>query len=154
MTDYFGAQATQFMDDLVTIISGASQWGTDFGVKPRITKRYDRKVTGLAVAKSESILIYVDRESIKPFTIGVGVSPTKSWYHTLTASIEIQSNVSDTRLDQLLDAVIHILKSNVTYTGYVQIMPKAIKMLGEEQRGGFAAIIDVEGQKYAPIRTV
>ena len=154
MVEYFSSQLLQFLDDLVTIIGGAAQWGTDFGVKPAITKKYNKTVTGLATSKVEEILIYVEKEFIKPFSLGVGVNPTKSWYHTLPATIEIRTNVSDIRLDQLVYAVTHTLKSNVTYSGYVQILLKSVTPLSSESRNSFGVIIDVEGQKYAPIKTV
>ena len=156
MGEHYVSHTKQFIDDLVTIISGDANWGAgnDFGVKPRISKKHERKVTGFGKIKAEDILIYADLEQIKPFALGLGISPSSSWYHTMSATIEVKSNVSDSRADFLVDAVIDILKRNVTYSGYVQILPISTKNRSDESRGEFRWIIDVRGEKYAPTRTI
>lgn len=158
MVEHYTSANTDFINDLVTMISSDPNWGVgnDFGPLPRLNKKYDRKVVGLGTQKAESILIYSDLEQMKPFTLGIGINPAakKSWYHKLSATIEIKTNLSDTRLDFLTDAVVDILKRNVTYSGYVQILLQSVKNRSDEDRGKFRTIIDVTGEKYAPTRTI
>jgi len=156
MGEHFSSYIKNFINDLVTMISNDANWGdgNDFGIKPRVAKQYDRKITGFGKVKAEDILIYADLEQMKPFTMGMAINSSASWYHTLSATITVSTNVSDERMDFLTDAVVDILKRNVGYSGYVQILVKGVKNRNDEGRGLFKNLIDVVGEKYAPTRTI
>ena len=149
-----GSKLRDFITDLVTILDTAPEWtnggGSDlFGDKPRISKTTDRKVIGLAKRKQENIIVYANAEQIKPFGLGVGVRPTHgNWYNTDSATIEVQTNVSEERYDQLVSAIKSRLTEATTVrrAGYVQIILRGFKNLSGELRGSYSGIFDITGE--------
>lgn len=150
-----GVQLHQFIEDLRVMIDGDAQWGGVFGIKPAIRKKTGALVTqGYVGAKQEDIIIYADAEKIKPFTIGIAVgSVHKSHHSTLLATIEISTNLSEERLEQLVSAVKNILTNpaNIRKAGYIQILIKGYRNLSEELREAYSGIIDVEAHVLNPL---
>lgn len=134
-------QIERFMDDLVTMITGDSNWGGTFGTLPRTNKTYDRKVIGLTKRLVEAITIYSDLEQLRPFALGTAY--TSKWFHRLSATIVVQTNVSETRFQQILNAVDHILKNNVSFTGYIQILVGDVHDESQQLRESWRGLIDV-----------
>ena len=159
-----GSKLRDFITDIITMIDVATEWtgggGSDlFGIKPRISRKTERKVVGLAKRKQENILVYADSEQIKPFSLGIGVQPIGThgnFYSTSSATIEIQTNVSEERFDQLISAVKSTLTEpqNIRRAGYVQIILRGWKNLSGEYREGWSGIFDITGesldQQYTP----
>ena len=156
VTITFGSALRQFMSDLVSILDSATEWtgegGSDtFGAKPSIDRKTDRKVTGIGRSKNEVILIYSDNEAIKAFSLGVAVG-RKDWYHTVSATIEVQNNTGEERFDQLVAAVLSTLReaTNIKRAGYVQIIVGNYRNLSEPSRNKYRGIIDVRGELVNP----
>ncbi len=157
-----GSKLRDFISDLVTILDTAPEWtgggGTDlFGDKPRISKTTDRKVRGLAKRKQENIIVYANSEQIKPFSLGVGVvAGHGNWYSTSSATIEVMTNISEERYDQLVSAIKSRLTEATTVrrAGYVQIILRGFKNMSGEMRGSYSGIFDITGesldQQYTP----
>lgn len=156
-----GFKTRDFITDLLNMINDATEWtgggGSDlFGAKPRISRRTERKVTGLAKRKSENIIISVDSEQVRAFQLGTAVRATHGdHYHTMAATIEVQTNVSEERFDQVIGAVKNILTTpaNIRTAGYVQILIRGMKNLSPETRESWAGIIDVTGEALNPSYT-
>ena len=156
VTITFGSALRQFMTDLISILDTATEWtggggGNSFGKKPAIDRKTDRKVTGIGRSQNENILIYSDNEAIKPFSIGVA-SGRKDWYHTVTATIEVNNNTGEERFDQLVAAVLSTLRvaSNIKRANYVQIIVGNYRNLSEPSRNKYRGIIDVRGELVNP----
>ena len=149
-----GIKTHEFIADLVSMISSDAQWGGVFGVKPAIRKKEDSYVSNTFIGtKQEDILVYSDGEKIKPFTLGIAVGTVhKSHHHTMLATIEISTNVSEERLEQLVSAVKNILTNpiNIRKVGYIQILIQGYRNLSGELRESHAGIIDVEAHVLDP----
>ena len=150
MPDIYATQITTFMNDIVNLLNTDTYW-KDI-IKPRISKKYSRKVVGLGKSTAEAVLVYSDMEQIKPFSLGIGIDQTaaKSWFHTFTGTIEILTNISDVRMEQIASTIINILKRNVTLAGYVLLTPVDVKNRSDETRGNYRMLIDIRADKYAP----
>jgi len=159
-----GSKLKDFISDIVTMINDAAEWtggsGSDlFGDKPRISRKTERKVTGFLKTKQEDIIVYADSEQIKPFGLGIGVQPIGThgnFYSTSSATIEITTNISEERFDQLVSAVKSTLTEpqNIRRAGYVQILLRGFKNLSGEFREGWSGIFDITGESLDQQYTV
>ena len=118
-----------------------------------IQKSYNRKVIGLGKAKVKSVLIYADNENVEAFGMGAGLQSGDLWrqyMHTVSATIDVQTNVSDSEHDELVADIKNVLKYNRIYGDWVDIVVTGSKNLSGEMRGRFRTIIDIRGRLYKP----
>ena len=149
----FGFISDQFMTDLISMLENDDRWGGVFGVKPSMSKVYHRKIFGLGQRSEEAITIFADKESINPFSLGLG-HDGRSWKHDVTATIRVVTNVSEVRFAALVEAVVDILKRNVIHDGYVQIEITGFTNTSDETRNEWSGVVDVGAMKVAPSRGV
>ena len=118
-----------------------------------IQKSYNRKVIGLGKSQVKSVLIYADNENIEAFGMGAGLQSGDQWrqyMHTVSATIDIQTNVSDSEHDELVADVENVLKYNRIFGDWVEIVVTGSRNLSGEMRGRFRTVIDIRGKIYKP----
>ena len=119
----------------------------------KIDLAVSRKVIGLGTAKVRQILLHSDTDTQDPFGIGVGLQSGDLWrqyMHTVTCSIDIQSNIGLGDHDDLVADVTNIIKYNRVWGEWVDIVIVGTKHLSNEMRNRFRTIIDVRGRIYKP----
>ena len=154
MTD--GMAGLPFANDIIDHLK--SNWTSNGGKLPIFTTKWKKKVVGLGQRSYDEVIIELDTEDPKIFSLITGVgSDGKSnydWLHDISITIDIYTSVSEERVLQLVDEIVRILKNNVVTTinnrEYLQMLPGNITSLNEEFRNIFRYTIDVDALRFNP----
>jgi len=150
-----GIGGIKFVNDMIKHLK--DEWVTGTGGKiPDITAQWGKKVVGLGTNKYQEIIISLDSEDPKIFSlissIGVDGKFDYDWLHDISITLDIRTGTSETRVLQLVSEVVKILKNNVVTTidntEYVQILPGNVVSLNEEYRNLFRYTVDVDAMRF------
>jgi len=127
------------------------------GKKPTITAQWEKKVVGFANSNYDEIIISLDSENPRIFSL---ISEIKfgefkyDWLHDISITLDIRTGQSEKRVLQLVNEVMRILKNNVVSTinnnEYVQILPGNVVSLNDEYLNLYRYTIDVDAIRFNP----
>lgn len=146
-----------FANDIITHLK--DNWVVNTGGKlPTFSTKWKKKVVGLGQRLYDEIIVELDTEDPKIFSLisGIGTDDkfNYDWLHDISVTIDVYTSVSETRVLQLVDEIVRILKNNVVTTinnrDYIQILPGNITSLNEEFRNIFRYNIDVDALRFNP----
>ena len=141
------------LENITTILR--EQWVEAFGTRPSVDKKYDRTIIGNIGAQSaEQILVYADSEKSEPYDVGGAISNI-TYHNTVQISIDVYTNRSEERIEQVVAGIHEILKKNIT------ILPqegdkfslRRIRMgntqnLSDRSRKAFRMVVDATVETY------
>ena len=155
MTD--GFIGLKFANDLITLLNG--KWKASGGAKPLFQTQWNMKNVGLGSRNYNQVIISIDAENPQIYSMmqGDATDATKftyDWLHDVSISIDVRTSESESRVLQLVDEIMRILKTNVVPTinnrTYIQMLPEGITSLNEEYRNLYRYLISVSAIKLNP----
>jgi len=155
MTD--GFIGLTFANDLITLLNG--KWKSSGGAKPLFQTQWNIKNVGLGSRNYNQVIISIDAENPQIYSLmqGDATDATKftyDWLHDVSISIDVRTSESESRVLQLVDEIMRILKTNVVPTinnrTYIQMLPEGITSLNEEYRNLYRYLISVSAIKLNP----
>ena len=140
-----GIVQVKFLNDLVSAINDG--WVVDdYGEKPRIDKTLDRRVRGLGKQKEENILVRPVTGDRITYSLGA-----RNLWHNATASMDVDTSVSQHRLEIIMSAIVDILHGNVSRSGYVVWRVMGTTELSQVSgRNYYSGIVDVSCEAIDP----
>ena len=155
MTD--GFIGLKFANDLITLLNG--KWKASGGAKPLFQTQWNMKNVGLGSRNYNQVIISIDAENPQIYSMmqGDATDATKftyDWLHDVSISIDVRTSESESRVLQLVNEIMRILKTNVVPTinnrTYIQMLPEGITSLNEEYRNLYRYLISVSAIKLNP----
>tara|TARA_R110000751_G_scaffold63084_2_gene130489 strand:+ start:315 stop:782 length:468 start_codon:yes stop_codon:yes gene_type:complete len=155
MTD--GFIGLKFANDLITLLNG--KWKASGGAKPLFQTQWNMKNVGLGSRNYNQVIISIDAENPQIYSMmqGDATDATKftyDWLHDVSISIDVRTSESESRVLQLVDEIMRILKTNVVPTinnrTYIQMLPEGVTSLNEEYRNLYRYLISVSAIKLNP----
>lgn len=151
-----GMAGLPFANDIVTLLS--SNWKSTGGKKPIFTTKWKKKVVGLGQRSYDEVIIELDTEDPKIFSLISGVGGDSKfdydWLHDISVTVDIYTSISETRCLQLVNEIVRIIKNNVVTIinghDYIQILPGNITSLNEEFRNIFRYNVDIDALRFNP----
>ena len=152
-----GIAGLPFANDIVKMLSDEWVIGTG-GKKPTFSTKWKKKVVGHGTNNYDEVIIELDTESINIYSMISGIGADGKfdydWLHDISVTADIYSGKSESRVLEIVNEVIRILKNNVVYTvnnhEYVQILPSNTTSLNEEFRNIFRYTVDIEAMRFNP----
>ena len=141
------------VSNLSATIPESSEEVPDAHTLIRIQKSYERKVIGLGSSRVRTVLMYADNENVQAFGIGTGIKTGDMWkqyLHTVAATLDVQSNISEADHYELVSDITEVLKYNKIYGDWISIEVLGSKNLSGEMRNRWRTVIDIRGKIYAP----
>ena len=155
MTD--GFIGLKFANDLITLLNG--KWKASGGAKPLFQTQWNMKNVGLGSRNYNQVIISIDAENPQIYSMmqGDATDATKftyDWLHDVSISLDVRTSESESRVLQLVDEIMRILKTNVVPTinnrTYIQMLPEGVTSLNEEYRNLYRYLISVSAIKLNP----
>ena len=155
MTD--GFIGLKFANDLITLLNG--KWKASGGAKPLFQTQWNMKNVGLGSRNYNQVIISIDAENPQIYSMmqGDATDATKftyDWLHDVSISIDVRTSESESRVLQLVNEIMRILKTNVVPTinnrTYIQMLPEGVTSLNEEYRNLYRYLISVSAIKLNP----
>lgn len=151
-----GIAGLDFMDDIITLFK--DKWaGSGGGKLPVFTKEWKTKTINFGTNREEKIIISLDGENPEIFSLkyddGDG-NPIYDWLHTVSISADVWTGQSETRALQMVNGLVHILKTNVVLkvgnNQYVQMLPGDFNSAFGEYKNIFRYVLDIEAMRLNP----
>jgi len=125
------------MDDLLDLLS--TNWTSNGGEKPEITKVWDKKTTGFGEDFRDQIILDPQKEKISAFSLHAD-----SFLNEVPITIDVRTYSGEKRHNAMMKEIARILKKNVrTTTGYMDRRIIGFSSFNREYRNMFRATIDV-----------
>ena len=153
----------KLMDDVIEIFADPDSYfppdiemhytGPNADNRFTVQKSYERKVIGLGSSRVRTVLMYADNENVQAFGIGTGIKTGDMWkqyLHTVAATLDVQSNISEADHYELVSDITEVLKYNKIYGDWISIEVLGSKNLSGEMRNRWRTVIDIRGKIYAP----
>ena len=153
-----GMAGLPFVTDLITLL-GNSWVNNNGGDKPQFFKSWEFKEAGLGDGDYSVVIVSLDSEDPKIFSMlqNNGGNPLMSnydWLHDVSATIDIRTSRSESRVLEMTNEIIRILKTNVVpiinFNQYIRLLPTAVTSMNEEYRGLYRYIVDVDCLRFNP----
>lgn len=150
-----GMASLPFANDMITLLK--KKWKSSGGKVPVFSVRWKKKAVGIGQKSYEEVIIELDSEDPKIFSLisgGTVGAFTYDWLHDISITIDVYTSISENRVLVMVNEIIRILKTNVVTTinnrVYLQILPGTITPLNEEFRNIFRYNIDVDAMRFNP----
>lgn len=146
-----------FANDIIKLLN--DEWiPATGGARPKFTTKWKKKAVGVGTRLYDEVIVELDTEDPKIFSLISGIGSDSKfdydWLHDISVTIDVYTSKSETRILQLVDEIVKIIKNNVVTTinnrDYIQILPGNIVSLNEEFRNIFRYNIDVDAIRFNP----
>ncbi|WP_428323672.1 hypothetical protein [Nitrosopumilus sp.] len=152
-----GLAGLKFADDIIKLLSDKWRPGSG-GKRPTFSKAWRTKTVNVGTNSDENIIVMLDSDNPNIFSLqykDADSNPIFDWLHDLSVSLDVRTGKSEDRVEQMVDEVYRILKTNVAAPTvnnrqYVQLLPGQAQPMLEDFKNYFRYVVDVEAMRLNP----